>query len=191
MLILGFLIDLTPPRAVQLFDGANPHLDEPYQTSTNMLSASWIMADPQSGIKEYRLSILATIQGSTTHFYPDKAPDVTIKPQVIGESDVLTCWSLNIQLSSGTMYAVRLTPINRADLSTVYTSSGIIPDSTNPIMDFIRIDTHGDESEERNEENAVSCLITFYSRQNQYGTGLAKPCKAELGDFIKMHTFPL
>ena len=122
------------------------------------------MSDPESGIKEYRLSILATIQGSTSHFYPDNAPDITIKPRLIGESDVLTCWSLNIQLSSGTQYAVRLTPINRADLSTVYTSSGIIPDSTVPIMDFIHIDTYGDESEERNEEDAVSCLILVAGR---------------------------
>lgn len=120
------------------------------------------MADPESGLKEYRLSIVATIQGSTSHFYPEDAPDITIQPKIIGESNILTCWSLeDIQLRSGTLYTVRLTPVNRADLSTVYTSSGIIPDSTVPIMDFIQIDTYGDESEETNQDGAVSCLFTL------------------------------
>ncbi|KAI6660256.1 hypothetical protein LOD99_10426 [Oopsacas minuta] len=115
------------------------------------------MIDPESGIKEYRLTIFATSQGSTSKFYPkDPLIDITIQPQSIGESGVLTCWSDDtLQLSSGTLYTVRITPVNRADLSTSYSSTGIIPDNTAPIIDFVRIDTYGDESEERTEDGSV------------------------------------
>ena len=161
--ILGFLVDLTPPNIIELFDGPNLHRDESYQTSISQLSASWIMVDPESGILEYRLSIASTFQGTTTHFYPPNSPDITIQPQEIGESGVLTCWSDDdIQLSSGTLYTIKLTPVNRANLSTVYTSSGITPDNSPPVMEFIHIDTYGDESEEKTEENAVSLFLIVY-----------------------------
>ena len=114
------------------------------------------MVDPESGILEYRLSVTSTIQGSTYHFYPPDSPDIKIQPQEIGESGVLTCWSDDILLSSGTLYTIIITPVNRAELSTIYTSSGITPDDSPPVMEFIHIDTHGDESEEKTEEDAVS-----------------------------------
>ena len=152
---VGFLVDLTPPKIVQLYDGPSPQIDESYQVSIDTLSASWIMIDTESGILEYRLTIFARYQGSTSQFFPENAPYMSIQPQEIGESGVLTCWSLSIKLSIGTLYTVSVTPINRANLSTVYTSSGIVPDNTPPHIIFVHIDTYGDESEEKTQEDAV------------------------------------
>ena len=162
-LCLGFLVDLTPPKIVKFYDGPSPQIDESFQTSINTLSASWIMVDAESGILEYRLTIFARYQGSTSQFYPENASYISIQPQEIGESGVLTCWSHSaIKLSIGTIYTVSVTPVNRANLSTVYTSSGIIPDNTPPDIVFVRIDTYGDESEEKTEENAVSDFGIIY-----------------------------
>ncbi|KAI6655616.1 hypothetical protein LOD99_2114 [Oopsacas minuta] len=153
----GVLVDLTPPKIVQLYDGANFGIDESYQTSITVLHASWIMVDKESGISEYQLSIYARSQGSTSKFYPEDAPYITLQPQEIGESGILNCWTgRDIPLSIGTLYTVRIVPVNRAKLSTIYTSNGIIPDNTPPVIDFVHIGTYGDESEEITpQENAV------------------------------------
>ena len=149
-------MDLTPPKLVQLYDGPSSQTDQAFQISNNTLSASWVMVDPESGILEYRLTIFSKYQGSFSKFYPPNASYITIYPQEIGESGKLTCWNHTINLSIGTMYTVRVAPINRADLSTVYTSSGIIPDNTHPEILYVRIDTYGDEAEEKNSQDAVS-----------------------------------
>ena len=147
---------MTPPKIVQLYDGPTSGIDESYQTSITSLSVSWMMVDKESGISEYQLAVYARVQGSTSKFFPTNAPFITLQPQEVGESGVLNCWTGDIQLSVGTLYTVRVVPINRAKLSTIYTSSGIIPDNTEPVIDFIHIGTYGDESEELTEENAVS-----------------------------------
>ena len=151
------MVDLTPPKIIQLYDGAISGIDESYQTSITTLSVSWIMEDTESGISEYQLSVYARVQGSTAKFYPTQSPFITLHPQEVGESGTLNCWTGNIQLSIGTLYTVRVVPVNRAKLSTIYTSNGIIPDNTPPVIDFLHIGTYGDESEELTpQENAVS-----------------------------------
>ena len=179
-------MDLTPPKVIQLYDGPSPQIDETYQVSINTLSASWIMVDPESGISGYRLSVFARHQGSISQFYPQNAPYVTIQPQEIGESGVLTCWSLNTDLSIGTLYAVRIAPINRANLSTVYTSSGIIPDNTPPDISYVRIDTYGDESEEKTPENAVCCKCNAWIKQHYLNYALMQLKSV----FVHLFTLP-
>lgn len=79
---------------------------------------------------------------------------------MIGESGLIACWSHdNIPLAVGSQYLVRVEAINRAGISTTYESTGIIPDNTPPVIDFLHIDTYGDLSQELNEDGAVSCTI--------------------------------
>ena len=114
------------------------------------------MIDSESGIQGYRLSVDVRTEGTKSSFYP-KSGQITIQPQEIGESGVLACWTHEgISLAVGSQYIVKIEAINRAGLSAYYQSTGIIPDNTPPILDFIRIDTYGDLSEELDREGAVS-----------------------------------
>ena len=118
------------------------------------------MVDPESGIKEYLLSVYVRSGGSKNKFFPSGNNKISVQPQMIGESGLIACWSHdNIPLAVGSQYLVRVEAINRAGISTTYESTGIIPDNTPPVIDFLHIDTYGDLSQELNEDGAVSCTI--------------------------------
>ena len=112
------MVDLTPPKIIQLYDGAISGIDESFQTSITTLSVSWIMEDTESGISEYQLSVYARVQGSTAKFYPTHSPFITLHPQEVGESGT--------ELSRYSLYCEGCTS---QQVSTVYTSNGIIPDT--------------------------------------------------------------
>ena len=116
------------------------------------------MVDHESGIQEYLLSIYEQSGGSKNKFFPSGNDKISVRPQMIGESGLIACWTHNIPLAVGTQYIVRVEAVNRAGISTTYESTGIIPDNTPPYIDFLHIDTYGDLSQDLNEDRAVSSI---------------------------------
>ncbi|XP_052073991.1 uncharacterized protein LOC127711867 [Mytilus californianus] len=130
----GFTIDQTPPIVKYLYDTED---GKHYQSNGTRLNLKWEFEDPESGMKEYRYYIEDFHQGQGQKFYP-KGQDYITLP--ITEKNITATVVLsNLNLLSGHKYSVKVVAINHADMPTSQESTGVMIDTTPPVLDKIHL----------------------------------------------------
>lgn len=152
-----YVIDLTPPHLSYLVDGSDGGRDERFQSHNDSLSVSWSADDAESAIQMITISVWELSEGRRMLIYPD--------PLLPGETSIQIDPSLsthtlgNLTLSHGMKYVSVLTLTNGAGLVSEYESSGVVVDTTPPLVTALSIDGNlviNEEEEEERMEYVVS-----------------------------------
>ena len=133
-----YIIDLSPPHLSYLADGTAGGRDDSYQSHTDSLSVSWSAEDTESSIQMIEISFWKQFDGRRTLIYPDPLSSgrtgIWIDPS-------LSSYTLrNLTLSHGVKYVAGLTLTNGAGLISEYESSGVVVDTTLPLVTSVSVD---------------------------------------------------
>ncbi|XP_070564497.1 uncharacterized protein [Ptychodera flava] len=121
-------VDSSPPIAGDLFDGPIQGIDIKYQNTQEEICANWQnFYDEQSGIDRYEWAV------GTSPFSDDIVPVQTISSQIFNKCDN------DVNLIHNTTYYSTLVAVNGAhkSLNTTVSSSGVLYDSTDPVMGWV------------------------------------------------------
>lgn len=127
----GYRIDTTPPGLRYLKDTES---GLKFQDDDTKLTGSWLFVDPESGIKDYRLTIHRQYGGNTEQIIPEIGDQEDVMPD---ENGVGAIEKTGLSLTNGARYFVRVTAVNNAFLSAQHESPGVIIDITKPTMDLV------------------------------------------------------
>ncbi|CAH1250560.1 FAT1 [Branchiostoma lanceolatum] len=144
----SFIVDLTPPvfdYLVDIWDGdSDPPVDRDYQTTQNSLSASWGFEDLESGLDHYKAAIFETFHGTRQQIVPTDEPWKLLYPASLSSHT-----ESGLSMSAGAMYQTRVGAVNRATLTSVYQTDGVVIDPSPPAMQYIRVGVLDGSAEEK------------------------------------------
>ncbi|XP_061166364.1 uncharacterized protein LOC133175283 [Saccostrea echinata] len=122
----NFTVDTSPTHPGTVFDSFERYTDEDYQTSVDVVCASWNgFSDPHSDILGYYTGL-----GNNPNF-PDVKPfrDISLRQDY--------CWK--ISLTAGQKYFTFVKACNRAMLCSTSVSDGIVVDNSPPLAGIVYI----------------------------------------------------
>ena len=132
------VIDITPPQLAYLVDGLTSLQDLDYFNSTDNLTSSWSVSDPQSGVVRVEGAVYQLQGGLRTRILPNpSAPNATSTVSLPAGSSSWTARGL--QLVSGTSYLTSITFTNGAGLRVEYVTNGVLVDLTPPTMQYVDV----------------------------------------------------
>ena len=118
----GVVVDETPPIAGSISHGPKQAANILYQSSTNTLEAHWSPGrDPESGISEYWVAVGTGPNNDDVYGFFTVGLATYVK---VG----------NLSMNSGSTYYVTLEIVNKAQLRTRISSSGVTVDDTPPVL---------------------------------------------------------
>lgn len=122
----GYAIDTTGPEMKLLKDNMD---DRMYQNDTSTVTAFWSFVDPESAVKEYRVTVLEEYHGHVTKFWPSSEAYETLLPS---HGSITEYKRTSLALNVGAHYFVRIKAINNAMLTSQYETAGVTVDNTPP-----------------------------------------------------------
>ncbi|KAI8510725.1 hypothetical protein Bbelb_116410, partial [Branchiostoma belcheri] len=164
----GFVVDTTPPVLHFLGDGPEAGKNRKFSSSLSFLSANWVFEDKKSGLDHFKMSVFETHGGSKhTLYLGDRQPRtespgdpyaealrflrkqaaLSDKEQLIPGS-MVNWTSPQLNLRPGRHYSIRVTAVNRAGLSSVHDTDGVVLDTTPPSMVKVRVGVLASDEEE-------------------------------------------
>lgn len=131
-----YVIDLSPPHVNYLVDGGDPDDDITHQSQRDQLTVTWSIEDGESGIERIEVTVLEVTEGRRTLVYPDASSE-----QYNEINSTLTTYTLrNLSLNHGMKYITTLFVTNGAGVTSEYESSGVIVDTTPPLVSSVSVD---------------------------------------------------
>ncbi|XP_062598765.1 uncharacterized protein LOC134260192, partial [Saccostrea cucullata] len=161
----GFIIDLTPPNLKYIHDTKN---GLSFQSDSQSLSYAWKFLDPESGIKQYRLTVFEVHQGMKLKFYPTNEDFIRTNAENITLS--------GLSLQNGRKYLVKIVAINNADMPVSHESDGVMIDTSAPVISQVHIGLPEVEEEEEDGKvmHADQSAMTVSWRAEDYQSGIVK-----------------
>ncbi|CAH1259269.1 FAT1 [Branchiostoma lanceolatum] len=138
----GFVVDTTPPVLHFLGDGPEAGMNKKFSASRSFLSANWVFEDKESDLDRFKISVFETHGGRKHTLYLGDS-----KNQIIPGS-MVNWTSPQLSLRPGRHYSIRVTAVNRAGLSSVHDTDGVIVDTTPPSMVRVRVGVIASDVEE-------------------------------------------
>ncbi|XP_078578634.1 uncharacterized protein LOC144863382 [Branchiostoma floridae x Branchiostoma japonicum] len=138
----GFMVDTTPPVLHFLGDGAAAGMNKKFSSSLSFLSANWVFEDKESDLDHFQISVFETHGGRKQTLYLGDS-----KEQIIAGS-MVNWTSPQLNLRPGRHYSIRVTAVNRAGLSSVHDTDGVVLDTTPPSMVKVRVGVLASDDEE-------------------------------------------
>ncbi|CAH1258771.1 JAG1 [Branchiostoma lanceolatum] len=138
----GFVVDTTPPVLHFLGDGPAAGMNKKFSSSLSFLSANWVFEDKESDLDHFKISVFETHGGRKHTLYLGDS-----KEQIIPGS-IVNWTSPQLNLRPGRHYSIRVTAVNRAGLSSVHDTDGVVLDTTPPSMVKVRVGVLASDVEE-------------------------------------------
>ena len=134
----NLIVDITPPQLTYLVDGSNPPQDLDYFNSTDNLTSSWSVSDPQSGISSVQTAVYQLQGGLRIRVLPNPLAVNTSSTFLLAPGS--TGWTARVlQLVSGTRYVTTVISTNGAGLKAEYSTNGVLVDLTPPTMQYVTV----------------------------------------------------
>lgn len=130
-----YVIDLTPAHVNYLVDGGDPDDDITHQSLRDQLTVTWNIEDEESGIKRIEITVLEVTEGRRVLVYPDES-----SMQYEINSTLTTHTIRNLSLNHGMKYITVLFVTNGAGVMSEYESSGVLVDTTPPLVPSVSVD---------------------------------------------------
>lgn len=142
------VIDITPPQLAYLVDGLIFPLDLDFFNSTDNLTSSWSVSDPQSGVVRVEGVVYQLQGGLRTRVFPDpSAPNASSTSSPLPASS--SSWTARgLRLVAGASYLTSLTFTNGAGLRAEYSTNGVLVDLTPPTVQYASVlpSTYADDA---------------------------------------------
>jgi hypothetical protein len=119
----GFVIDLTPPIVKYIHDTED---GKQFQSNSHTIIYSWNFIDPESGIKEYRLTVYEVEYGMQRKMLPPTEKYV----KTVAENITFT----GLSLKDGHKYILKVVAINKAGMPALHESEGVTVDISPPAV---------------------------------------------------------
>ncbi|KAK7494165.1 hypothetical protein BaRGS_00014638, partial [Batillaria attramentaria] len=138
----AFIVDMTPPDRISLWDGAGS-ADIEFQSDVSRLDASFQFVDEESGVDHYKYQVYQTMHGQRTQIHP--ATRNTWVELASGPRSGLEVTGLT--LTPGLRYSLRVAAVNNAGAVATYDTNGVIVDDTPPVMEAVHVGVLSSEDE--------------------------------------------
>ena len=134
----GLKVDHTSPELVTIGTARTGD----FQQDDTSLRFVWKFQDPDSGLAEYRCSVLQRLHGVETQFWPaggGGGTDQHVVPVNATSEKVTQDLHLpGLSLVNGASYSVKVTAVNKARMSATAGSGGVTVDTTPPVVGKVR-----------------------------------------------------
>ena len=129
----GQTVDHTPPEVVRLTTAQAV----PFQNDDTSLHFVWEFQDFESGLAEYRFSVVQLLHGTESLFWPAGSSYHSTKFNITTKHKAQRLDLQSLSLVNGASYFIRVTTVNHARLSTTKKSAPVTVDSTKPVVEGV------------------------------------------------------
>ncbi|XP_068740821.1 uncharacterized protein [Montipora capricornis] len=132
----GFMVDVTPPICLYVWDGVGNYLqDVQYAPSYSKRIVSWICFDLESHVVRFRFSV----KNANTEEYI--IPFYSLKTQLnsSGSAIITGGGRQTITYEEGQKYTVGVEVLNAVGLTTIHWTNGVLIDSTPPVVNNLKL----------------------------------------------------